>query len=110
MDQVLRANSPVDDFAVLNDVVEDSPSQKISTEMKELAKAGNSRDGKIILDHLQLRVDTFLNQMKVMDVVSVDPITALARVLAAQTIIQEFESVLNDVEVSKNAVADAAKS
>jgi hypothetical protein len=113
MPEPLRANSPVNnDFGVLNLPGEDdelSPVQKLTKEHLELAKAAKSANGKIILDHLQKRVDTFSSQLKSQDLVSIDPTTALARVMAAQLVIQEFEAVLNDAALAVKTVEDAVK-
>lgn len=104
----MRANSPVNDFNLLNPVVDELESvEKLTKEHRELAKAAKTKDGQIILDHLQSRVDAFTEVLKTRPVSDQDPNMALARFMAAQQVIQEFEAVLNDVEIAKQAVKDA---
>lgn len=110
----MRTNSPTpanDDFSVLAlpDENQPSPLEKVTKEHLDLAKAAKSADGQIILEHLQKRIDDFTSQLKNIDLVKVDPTTALARTMAAQLVIAEFEAVLKDCETSIQAVEDAAK-
>jgi hypothetical protein len=105
----VRANSPVNDFTVLNPV-EDEPSiYKVTDEQKALVSASKSRDGKIILDHLQSKVDEAIYTLKHGEFVGMDPTTVAAIVIGSQQAIRVFEDVLKSVEISKQAVKDAAK-
>lgn len=104
----MRANSPTEDFGLLNPVEDDSESvNKVPEDVKKLAKAAKTKDGQIILDHLQKRIDDFTNVLKSSPVTDTDPQMALSRFMAAQIVIQEFEAVLRDVEISKQTVHDA---
>lgn len=108
--QPLRANSPTEDFKILEPVVDEStPEQKLTTEYKELASASQTKDGKIILDHLQKRVDDYTQALLHTNYSDKDPMLTAASVMAAQSVIQEFEAVLRDVEVAKGAVRDATR-
>lgn len=104
----MRANSPVDDFKVLNPVEDDQTAvEKLSKEHVELAKAAKAPAGKIILEHLQKRIDDYMNTLKNANFADSDPTQTAVSVMTAQAVIREFESVLNDVEISKQAVKDA---
>lgn len=105
----MRANSPTDnDLSVLNPVVDETtPSEKVSREHIELAKAAKAPAGKIILDHLQERIDDYTNTLKNSNFADKSPEQTAVSVMTAQAVIKEFESVLRDVEISKNVVKDA---
>lgn len=107
----MRANSPLpDSFSVLNPV-EDSPTiSEPTAEMKQLARAAKSPDGKIILDHLQSKIAEYTSVLLSTDFSqSNDNIVALATVISLQKMIKEFEAVLSDVTISTEVVKDAAK-
>lgn len=106
----MRANSPLpaDDFSVLNQVEDvESPVEKLSREHIELAKAAKAPAGKIILDHLQKRIDDYRNTLENANFADNDPTQTAVTVMTAQAVMREFKSVLYDVEVSKQAVKDA---
>lgn len=103
----MRANSPVDDFKVLNQVEDEAPVDKLSPEHVELAKAAKAPAGKIILDHLQKRIDDYRNTLENSNFANNTPEQTAVTVMTAQAVIKEFQTVLRDVEVSKQAVKDA---
>lgn len=106
----MRANSPTNDFSLLNPVEDElEVAQKVTDAHKQLAKAAKSKDGQIILDHLQARIEAFTTVLKTNPVTDVDPQMALAKFMSAQMVIQEFEAVLKDVEISKQVVDDAKR-
>jgi len=106
----MRANSPVsNDFGVLNVVEDDGAVGQVPQDVKTLAKAAQTKDGQIILEHLQRRVDDFVAVLKNKPVTDSDPQMALARFMAAQIVIQEFEAVLRDVATAESAVKDAQR-
>lgn len=103
------ANSPlpVDDPTVLNPPEDENPVEKLSKEHIELAKAAKAPAGKIILDHLQKRIDDYRNTLENSNFADNDPTQTAVSVMTAQAVIKEFQTVLRDVEISKQAVKDA---
>jgi hypothetical protein len=108
----MRANSPTtnDIGSLLRLPTEDerTPLEKLTREELDLAKAAKSANGQIILQHLQRRVDNFTTQLKSQKVEG-DHVVALAKVMAAQVVIEEFEGVINESRQAIKAVEDAAK-
>lgn len=107
----MRANSPLpSDFSILNPVEDELQSQEPTVEMKKLAKAAKSPDGKLILDHLNDKIEEYKNRLINTDFASyADSTVAMATVIATQKMIKEFEVVFNDVNIATQAVNDAIK-
>lgn len=106
----LRTNSPVDDFKVL-DAPDESipPHEKVTKEQLELAKIGNSPNWKIIKDYLNNRIDNYKKGLFGEDLTGKDASVIGNRFLAAQTVIQEFEALINEVEMTAKSVEEALK-
>lgn len=104
----MRANSPTNGFEVLNQVEDEAPATKITPEQRALVAAANTKDGKLILDHLQKHIDVRIELLKHGDFKNMDPTSIAVSVLASQQIISVFEDVLSAVELSKQAIKDAS--
>lgn len=107
----MRANVPTDnDFATtLPPQDNSSPQDKVTQEQKELAKIGSSPDWKIITKYLDQRIDVYKNGLFGENLAGQDTAIIGQRFLAAQSVIQEFESLKNEVEQTTKAVHDALK-
>ena len=107
----MRANSPVpDNFSVLNPIEDNVQNLEPTVEMKKLANAAKSADGKIIIEHLQSKIEDYTKVLLITDFSkSNDNVVALATVISLQKMIKEFEAVLNDIQISKEAVNDSIK-
>ena len=105
----MRANSPTpDNFSVLNPVIDEVDKFEPTLEMKKLAKAAKSPDGKIILEHLENKITEYKNVLISTDFSKAgDNIVALATVMSLQKMIKEFEAVLNDVQISTQVVNES---
>lgn len=105
----MRANSPlpVNDMSVINVVEDVLPSERLSPEHVQLAKAAKAPAGKIILDHLQKRIDDYRNTLENANFANNDPAQTAVTVMTAQAVMREFRTVLQDVEISTQAVSDA---
>jgi hypothetical protein len=107
----MRANSPTDSsFDLLNPVVDPAPADRLTPDVKQLAKASKSKEGQIILEHLQTRLDHFVTILKSTPIDGSDSTMALAKMMAAQMVIQEIETIFKDVTIAQEAVKDATKS
>lgn len=104
----MRANSPTNGFEVLNQVEDEAPATKITPEQRALVAAANTKDGKLILDHLQKHIDVRIEMLKYGDFKNLDPTSIAVSVLASQQVISVFEDVLKAVELSKQAIKDAS--
>lgn len=107
----MRANIPTDnDFEVTQPVQDDKPAEeKITKEQRDLAKIGNSPDWKIILKYLDGRIEVYKNGLFGENMAGADTAIIGQRFLAAQSVIQEFESLKTEVEQTTKAVNEVAK-
>lgn len=107
----MRANIPTDnDFENTQVPVDDTaPEQKITPEQRELAKIGNSADWQIILKYLDARIDVYKNGLFGENLAAQPTEVIGQRFLAAQSVIQEFESLKSEVESTTKAVNEVAK-
>jgi hypothetical protein len=103
----MRANSPTEGFELLN-LVTDEPEKKMPTkEELELAKIGKSADWQIILKHLNSRIDAYKADLLNRNFTSTDPMAALATVMSAQAVINEFNALIKEVEFTTKIVDEA---
>lgn len=107
----MRANIPTDnDFSATQPVTDDqAPQDKITKEQKDLAKIGNSPNWKIITEYLNGRIDIYKNGLFGENLSGQDTTIIGQRFLAAQSVIQEFESLKSEVENTTAAVNEALK-
>lgn len=103
----MRANSPVDDFRVLEPPQEESPESKLTPEHKQLAKLGKSAEWKLIKDYLDTRVNLYKNTLFGQDLSEMPAAEIGNRFLAAQTVVYEFEALIKEVEQTVQIVDDA---
>jgi hypothetical protein len=106
----MRANIPTDnDFSPTLPPEDDSAKQSVSKEQLELAKIGNSPDWQIIKKYIQARVDVYKNGLFGEDLTGKSTDVIGQRFLAAQSVIQEFESLENEIETTTQIVKDVLK-
>lgn len=83
------------------------PQDKISKEQKDLAKIGNSPDWSIITKYLDARIEVYKNGLFGENLAGQDAAIIGQRFLAAQSVIQEFESLKLEIDTNTKAVNDA---
>lgn len=107
----MRANIPTDnDFSAAQPPTEETaPQDKVTQEQKNLAKIGNSPDWKILTKYLDARIDVYKNGLFGENLAGQDTAIIGQRFLAAQSVIQEFESLKSEVEQTTSAVNEALK-
>lgn len=107
----MRANVPTDnDESVMRPVVdEQAPIDKIPKEQKELAKIGNSPDWKILVKYMEKRIEVFQKGLFGEDLQGQDTAIIGQRFLAAQSVVGEFQSLIDQIETHTKAVNEAAK-
>jgi hypothetical protein len=106
----MRANVPVDDETVIRPVVDDTePIHKVNKEQLELAKLGNNPDWKILEKYILARIDIYKNGLfgENLSAQSTDIIGQ--RFLAAQSVVAEFQSLIDQIQQTTEIVNEAAK-
>lgn len=105
----MRANIPTDnDYSAALPVVDEQPvADKVSQEQKELAKIGNSPDWSIIQKYLDTRIEVYKNGLFGEDLTAQPTEVIGQRFLAAQSVIQEFQSLKDAVAQSTEVVEEA---
>lgn len=107
----MRANIPTDnDENVIRPVTEDVPAiEKVTKEQLELAKIGNNPDWGIIVKYLEARIDIYKNGLFGEDLTAQPTEVIGQRFLAAQSVVAEFQSLIDQVTQNTEAVNEAAK-
>ena len=107
----MRANVPTDnDENVIRPVVDDTPAiEKITREQLELASLGNSPDWAIIVKYMEARIDIYKNGLFGEDLTAQDTSVIGQRFLAAQSVVAEFQSLIDQVNQNTEVVNEAAK-
>jgi hypothetical protein len=102
----MRANIPTDDSALLPVEDAQTAAEKVTKEMRDLANIGSSPSWKIIETYLDQRIDTYKKGLFGEDLSGQDAAVIGQRFLAAQSVIQEFETLKNEVNTVTKAVQD----
>lgn len=107
----MRANIPTDnDFAATQPVTDDTPAQdKITKEQKDLAKIGNSPQWKLISKYIDARIDVYKNGLFGENLSGVDTTVIGQRFLAARSVIEEFESLKQQIDKNTEVVNEVFK-
>jgi len=107
----MRANIPTDnDETVLRPVVDDVPAiEKITKEMLELARLGNSPDWQIIVKYINARIEIYKSGLFGEDLTGQPTSVIGERFLAAQSVVAEFQSLIDQVNQNTEAVNEVAK-
>lgn len=98
-----------DDFKVATPPTETNPQDKITKEQKELAKIGNSPDWDIIQKYLDARIEVYKNGLFGEDLTAQPTEVIGQRFLAAQSVIQEFQSLKSEIDRNTEAVNETFK-
>lgn len=110
----MRANVPTNDETVMRPVVDDVPAaEKITKEQIELAKIGSNPDWEIIVKYLRARIEVYKNGLFGEDLTNQDTTIIGQRFLAAQSVVAEFSTLIEQVErvtgIVKEALSEAPK-
>ena len=106
----MPGNLPGDDnFSETITPEEVAPEQTISKDQIELAKIGNSPDWSIITKYIEARIDIYKNGLFGEDLTAQPTEVIGQRFLAAQSVIQEFRSLIDEVDRNTEAVNEVAK-
>lgn len=107
----MRTNSPVGDFNTVLSIVEDDPAvSKLTREDLELAKISKSPDWRVILAYLNARIAVCKEEMFKSQLDGGDLAKIGAGFLASRAVVNELQAVIDKVELTAEAVKDAAKS
>lgn len=109
---VQRANSPTnndDGFAVTQLLDEVEQQAKVSSDQQHLAAVGTSEGWKMLRAYIEKRVDSYKQALFGEKLEGVDAATIGNRFLAAQSVISEFESLINEIDTVTKSVQDATK-
>ncbi len=99
----MRANVPTDDF-VTRLPEESNPSDAITKEQKQLAAIGNDPKWAILTDYMSKRIEVYQSGLFGEDLSGQDTALIGQRFLAAQSVIREFESLIDEINTTTKAV------
>lgn len=107
----MSQNVPTDNnFSETQPPTDDTPpEQKITQDQRNLAKIGNDPNWGIIMGYLDARIEIYKNGLFGEDLTAQPTEIIGQRFLAAQSVIQEFQSLKNQVAQTTEAVNEALK-
>jgi hypothetical protein len=101
----MRANVPTDDF-VTNLPEEARPSDSVTKDQLELAAIGNDPKWAILTNYMAKRIEVYQQGLFGEDLSKQDTTIIGQRFLAAQSVIREFQSLLDEINTTTKAVND----